>query len=396
MKIGEGQDVTPGGGEEANFFAQFMPDEDSGLQQEGSGDDEPDAGGDEDGQDDGGQPDEGGQPDDQGGVEPEPDEPNDNPDDGGGDEPDPEPEDGGDDSGSDDDANNPYGSIMQSLVDNEVFDVVDEDRGYTPDEEGFKQLVEDTVNNRLDKAVEEKMAGRSEQIVEIENFLNDNEGATLDDYINEQQDFDYNTVDETNPQYAVYLLEDFYKLQGYKPDEIKETLKEHQEAKSISRHAKKAKAALVKYQEEALQTKREAREARVAQEKAEAVEQNRQLEQRILKTEKIAGIPLSPKERQELADYILKPVDEGKRTKMMLDEVEKQDAALIYALIMKNNLDLSKLEQKAETKATLKFKKQINKHTDKLAKPNKSRSTGTRDADDGDLSGLDAWKPMGR
>ena len=163
-----------------------------------------------------------------------------------GDEGDPDgssPDDDGDGDG-DDSSDNPYGTMMQSLVDSEVFEVIDEDKGYTPDEEGFKNLVEDTVNSRLEKAVEDKLSSRNETVVEIENFLSENEGATLDDYINEQQEFDYNTVDETNAQHAVYLLEDFYKLQGYKPDEIKETLREHHEAKSIGRHAKKAKAAI--------------------------------------------------------------------------------------------------------------------------------------------------------
>ena len=159
---------------------------------------------------------------------------------------------------------------------------------------------------------------------------------------------------------------------------------------------RKRKLQLVKYQEESNQAKVEARNARIEQERAEAIEQNRQLEQKILKKDKIAGVELSPKERQELADYILKPVNEGKQTQMMLDEVEDSDAALLYAYIKKNKVSLAKLQTKAETKATLKFKKSIDKHSDRMAKPNKTRTNNeTRDAADGDLSGLDSWAPMG-
>jgi hypothetical protein len=80
----------------------------------------------------------------------------------------------------------------------------------------------------------------------------------------------------------------------------------------------------------------------------------------------------------------------------MLDEVEREDASLLYALIMKDNIDLAKLERNAETKATITFKKNINKHTDRMAKPNKSKINKTREAADGDLSGLDSWRPLSR
>ena len=396
MKIGEGQDVTPEGSSETNFFSQFMPDAESGLlQDEGNNEDEgEESNDDQDGQDD--------QDDSQ---ETNTDRYSDE--EGGQEESEDSQEDESSDDSNDDDESDEsdqadssdvgsYKSMMQNLVDNQVFDITDDNKNYTPDEEGFKKLVEDTVDHRIEKALEDKMSSRSEEIIEIESFLNENEGATIEDYMKEKQEFDYNTVDETNSQHAVYLLEDFYKLQGYKPDEIKDTLKEHQQTKSIGRHAKKAKAALVKYQEEALQTKKEAREARISQERAEAVEENRKLEQKILKSESIGGIKLSPKKRQELADYILKPVNEGKQTKIMLDEVEREDASLLYALIMKDKINLSKLERSAETKATINFKKNINKHTDRMAKPNKSKINKTRSAADGDLSGLDSWRPLSR
>ena len=127
------------------------------------------------------------------------------------------------------------------------------------------------------------------------------------------------------------------------------------------------------------------------QEEAKITENRRQFEQSILKSETVAGIKIDPKERQALADYIMKPVDNEGNTALSLEEASDHEAALLYAYIKKNKINLSKINAKAETKATIKFRKKINKHTDTLAKKKRSASNPQKDSSPDDLSGLDDW-----
>jgi hypothetical protein len=395
----EGQDITPGTGDEASFFDDFSFDD---LGQPG---DELNDDGNEGGKgsvegEEGGSQGEGSEGNERGDGQDDSDDAGDTGDSNSGDNQDPTADgsDGGggesDGQSDDDDDLNEFGQMMTNLVQSEVLSLDENNPDYTQDEEGFKKLIDDTVNSKINEAVNAKLSERDERIIELESYLKENDGATVEDFINEQEDFDYGTVDETNPQHAVYLLEDMFKAQGYDDAEIKQTIDEMVKNKSIGRHAKRAKSFLVKEQSKHIESKREAREQRIKQDRDSEAKEQLRFEQSILKTEKVAGIALDPKERQELADYILKPVNEKGQTQMMLDEAGAGDEnALLYAYIKKNKVNLAKLEKKSQSKATINFMKAIDKKkkTDNLSKSNKGRRSTDRSAAEGDLTGLDEW-----
>lgn len=397
----KGQDVTPGVGTEGNFFGDFFipqneldgientedsdaaegsdeQNDDAEQNQDNTGAEEDEAEGEETGSDDASTDDTGDEDASDADTSDE-----------GGDSD--EDEEADQSSGNSDSETVNYGDTMTSLVEEGILDIVDPEKEFTPDAKGIAELVKDTVAKRLQDANKEANEGRHEDVVALETFLKENPGATHNDFVTEQEAPDYNTVDETDPQTMVYLLEDMYGLQGLSQEEIAENIKEHKASKSLGRHAKRAKGVLVKYQAQNDKAKTQARQAAQAQQEAERVENRRQFEQKVLKSSKIGGISVTPEERQGLADYILKPVDEAGNTQLMLDEANDQDSALLYAYIRQRKLDLSKIERKAETKATIKFKGKLNKKTDPNAKARKTKANPTRDAAEGDLSGLDSW-----
>lgn len=398
----EGTDVTPGQGEENGFFSDFF-DGEGALEGEASEeitDEEEDEGTSPDDDAEGS--------DDDGSSDDEPtgsDEDNDDNDDAGSDEDEDSDDEGEDDAGDEEDDSDgqggsdgsetvDYGSTMQSLAESGVLDIIDAEKEYTPDAEGLQELVQDTVNARLEAERQKAASSKDSRVTELEQFLSDNPEADLVEWAESQNEFDYNAVDHNDDEHAEYLLEDYLQLQGYPEDEARQTIEDYKKAKTIKRHALRAKQALVKYQEQQNTAKTQAREqARIQKEQAIA-ENKRNYEQRILKTDKIAGIDVTPKERQELADYIMKPVDEHGNTQLMLDEANNDQADLLYALIQKRKLDLSKLERKAQTKATIKLKKKLDKHTDKAAKarPNHAQSHGDATMEGQiDDSVLDTW-----
>ena len=375
MKNRKEQDVTPVVGVDSNFFGEFMPDAESGLLVE---DETPDAPEEED---DIPAPDPEETPEDDDDTPAPEDDETPAPDD----EPEPDPE---EDEDEDEDERS-LTETMSSFVEAGILDIVDEDKEYATGDEGFQELVTDTVQARVEAARVKDAAARRPEVAELDTFLTENPEATVQDFLEEQEDFDYSTVDETEGQMQLYLLQDYYLMQGYTEEEVVATIKEHQGAKSVSRHAKKAKAALVKEQEKTATARAQAKEATKLQRETQRVEQVRQYEQKILKASTIGGIAVTPEDRQKLADYILKPVDNTGAVQLSLDQNEESE--LLYALLHMKKLDLSKLSKAAETKATVKFKKKLNKHTDTLAKPKKNHKKQGKDAADGDLSGLDSW-----
>ena len=382
MKTNEGIDATPGQGEENDFFSDMFEGE-GALEGEatdedtdGDDDDQGDESDDDDAQGSGGTDD---SDDSSGGADENDDDNNDDEDSGSEDDNDDADSGGGEDSDDSDTGSAEavdFGATMEKFVESGVLDVVDEEKSYTRDDAGFEELITDTVTSRLEAERTKDAAKKDARVTELETALADNPDLDINEWAASQNEFDYNTVDHTSDEHAGYLLEDYLQLQGYPEDEARQTIEEYRKQKTLGRHALRAKQALIKYQGEQNTAKAQAKEQAKVQRELAVTNDKRNYEQRILKTEKVAGIVVDPKERQELADYIMKPVDDKGNTQLMLDEAKNEDADLLYALIQKRKLDLSKLQRKAETKATLKFKKRLDNHTDKAAKsrPNHAES----------------------
>ena len=278
-----------------------------------------------------------------------------------------------------------FGDSMESLIDGGFLDLVDADKEYAFEQEGLGELVTDTVTKRVAEGIEEANKSRNSEVVALEEFLTNNPGTTLADYNTETEEVDYTTVDDSDAATQLLLLEDYYELQGFDSEEIAQNIQENKDSKSVARHAKRAKAALVKSQEATTEARAQARQAAEKQQALEIETNVRNYEQKVLKTQTIGGIEISPKERQELADYILKPNADGK-TGLELDE--DGEAEMLYAYLKLKKIDLKKLDRKATTKATRKLKQKMNGKVDKLAK-GRGKGVATRAAAPDDLSGLD-------
>jgi hypothetical protein len=367
--------------ESSSIFDDFLPDEDSGLLVE----DEATPGEGDESKEKEGIDDPGGEP------KPEPEEPEDTPEPKEEEEkpeeepepePTPEPEEEEDD--------NPYSTTMQSFVEEGILTPLDEEKEYDASPEGMQELLNDTIQQRLEEAQKEQSANFRPEVQELQEFLEAYPEATVEDFLEEQQDFDYNEVDSSDPQNQIMLLQEYYSNQGYSRDEIIATLKEHQQAKSMGLHAKKAQGFLAAAQEQHIQAKKEAREQAQRQQYEQAQTQRMEFEQRILGTEKIGGLEIDPKDRKALAEYILKPVNEQGHSQLQLDENTDSDAGLLYAYLKYKGITLDKLTQTATKKATVKLRKKLNTGKDTLAS-GRGTTSPTRDAATGDLSGLDEW-----
>lgn len=278
-----------------------------------------------------------------------------------------------------------FGDSMESLIDGGFLDLVDADKEYAFEPEGLGELVNDTVTKRVAEGIEEANKSRNSEVVALEEFLTNNPGTTLADYNTETEEVDYTTVDDSDADTQLLLLEDYYNLQGFDKEEIAQNIEENKASKSVARHAKRAKAALVKAQTANTEARAQARQAAEKQQALEIETNVRNYEQKVLKTQTIGGIEISPRERQELADYILKPNADGK-TGLELDEDGESD--MLYAYLKLKKIDLKKLDRKATTKATRTLKQKMNGKSDKLAK-SRGKGAATRAAAQDDLSGLD-------
>jgi hypothetical protein len=266
-----------------------------------------------------------------------------------------------------------YSTFMESLSEAGVLSP-ETDKEYTDDSEGVQELIEDTVKQEVEKW----KSGLGEEALKALEWAE--KGGQIKDLVELENSIDYTNIDLEEESNFQYLVADALLLDGYEEEDIKEMVEEYRDAGTLEKHAKRAHKKLVKSQE----TQREAAKKRLEQEhqaKLDQIESDRaDIHKTVSGLREVSGIALSKKEAEELADYITKPVKKGKTQFEMDDDVE---ARYLLAYLKKNKIDLSKIQKKATTKATIKFKKGMSKGTkDPLAKrKGGSRPQGPKDAD---------------
>ncbi len=280
----------------------------------------------------------------------------------------------------------PLAQTMSTLVEKGILHY-DESKEYEDSEEGFNEMINDTVNKRINSFFEADEEVDQDIVKAFNYIISNKNSATIDGLIDVFNTVDYNTIDIENEAHQTYVIEDDLKAKGISADKIAETIKAYETA-----GIKKIQAEIAQKNMVSLQERRDAeRKANIeAQERASREKfekENTEYRNRILTQNKIAGMELSKEERESLADYILKPVKDGK-TQVMLDE--DKDSDLLYAYIKKNKITLDKLVKVAQSKEVVKFKKKVDNYTDSNSKRSSSKAPRVADSE-GSLSALDSW-----
>jgi hypothetical protein len=257
----------------------------------------------------------------------------------------------------------PIQEMMESLAGDGILEF-DEEAEYEPTSEGLQNLIQETVEKRSQKAVEDFRESLPETAGKLLEVLE--KGGTIEDFQAMNSEIDFSKVDSSNERNQGYLVEDWMKLQGMDDLEIRETLESYKAAGVLEKQAKFAQKKLhehqVKASEERMQSLEQKQQELAKQQEADAIE----FEEKVKGLKELKGFSLTPKKAQKLYDFITKPGDDGKTE---FEKMDSEENRLLYAMFAMDGFDKNKLSRQEASKQVIKLKKKLGNYQDKNVSP---------------------------
>lgn len=197
---------------------------------------------------------------------------------------------------------------------------------------------------------------------------------------------DFDITDEENQKYVV---KEALKLEGYTDEEADEEIND---SVDLGKLEKKAQVHLKKLQK----VEKEQKELLVEAQKKYAQEQDTLRKQDwdnfkkgLMEKETIAGFKVNTKIKNDIWEYMTKPVDKKTGISQYQKDMNEKgaEARYMYAWLMKTNFDISKLERMVQTKEVSKLKSKLGNFSDSRAKM-KSGAPSTPESTDNPFSGF--------
>lgn len=258
---------------------------------------------------------------------------------------------------------------VEALTEQGVLNV-DPEKEYDDSEEGFKEIINDTVEQRLETEIGKRFEHLDGEEKRLLDFVK--EGGTIRDYFSELQPVDYSSMDLSDENNQEFVVASFYREQGLSEDKIQRRIERMRDNDTLEDEANDLKEQLEQNQEKKKKELQEKRQKEQEEQKKQAEAFWKDIHDNIMNSEEILGIKTTKKERQQFYDYISKPVDKNGYTQSQLDMMDKDgnfDPEKIRAVefLKFKGFDLSSVEKKGEQKAKIKLKKNLSQHRDKNA-----------------------------
>ena len=267
------------------------------------------------------------------------------------------------------DEDSTFSPFVEELYNEGVLDF-DENEEYNDDIEGFAKIVDYTVS----KKVKDKLDSIPPTLREAIRIAE--EGGDWLEIVDASSEVDYSHVDMDDEDNYSILIEEYLQDQELDSDEIDEMIQSYRESNTLQKQAKMAQKYLIRRREQSIleATNRQNEAIKAKQRQAEEVQNN--IKSKILSLDEIAGFEISKKEKQNLIDYIFKPVNRQGETQVQVDMKVDDTMSIKQAYLMMKKFDFSQVEKKAKTNTTRDFKKILNKYSETSKKssiPRKSQ-----------------------
>lgn len=256
-----------------------------------------------------------------------------------------------------------------------------DESSFEDSEDGLKKLMSETV----EKEVQNYKNSLPEDVHKLVEFVEagGNPKDFMDVYYNQSSWLDFKLEDENDHK---TVLKEYLKAQGEDEEEINETLDTYEVSGILE---KKAKTALTKlqslektYQEQVV----EAQKKYDVEQKALAKKQYEEFKSELYAKEEIQGFKLTPKMKDNLWDFIMKPDKTGKTGLQKHNETNK-NAQFMYAYLAMNDWDLSKLEKQVKNKVNSQLAEKLSNFKDGRTKLKSGQSDSfTQEKSSGNFS----------
>ncbi len=265
-----------------------------------------------------------------------------------------------------------FSPFVESLADSDVL-YVDPEKEYDDSEDGFRQVIEDTVEHKFNEKIK-SLPEKFQRILDL-----GLKGGDLDEIIQHETKVDYTTVDVDDPDNQLLLITEHFEALGYKPETIQKKIDKIQDMGDQEEAAKEAHEFLVEKQKKDDLKFFKDQEDKISKSKKDADDLITNFRKEILATEEIGGFKVPKSEREKFADYITKPYKKVDGVWLTQQDFEAQSKKVqmemsYYAF---KGFNFKDVEKSVTTKKTLDLKKEVRRFTDTNAK-NKSGSTVTQ------------------
>jgi hypothetical protein len=273
-----------------------------------------------------------------------------------------------------DDSNEPSFEPFINTLEESGLLYLDENKEYEDSEEGFREIIQDTIAHKLQEVSEGIEDAQSKELFEY--IL---KGGKASDYFNTVGETDYSdfTVEDViaNPESHASLVYNYLESQG--------TLTQNQIEAKINKLIEKdmleEEATLAfEHLKVSQQKEKEQLFENLQKQKEEESLYNKKLqedfEREVIGLREIKGLEVTPVEAKQLHAYMTKPVDKNGNSQYQVDIASNLENTFFAAYATMKKLDLKQLVTKGETKAAQKLKEQLSKFSSSGSKENTTRT----------------------
>ncbi len=213
-------------------------------------------------------------------------------------------------------------------------------------EEGLKKLMSSTVEREVEK-YKQSLPEDVHKLVEFVESGGDPK-QFLEAYYKDHSWNDFEIEDEKD---AKVVLKEYLKAQGEDDEDINETLDTYEVSGILEKKAKTALNKLQAYEKSYQEQLVEQQKKYDAEQKILVKKQFDEFKDRLYSKEDIQGFKLTPKVKDDLWNFMMKPDKDGK-TGLQKHHETNENAQFMYAYLAMNNWDISKLEKQVKNKVS--------------------------------------------
>lgn len=245
---------------------------------------------------------------------------------------------------------NLFKEFTKTLFDKGVVDFDDSDEDFEESEEGITKIVDKTVQNRINKWVDELPDEYTKFLEFVQNGGKPKD--FLDIYYGSHSWEGFSIESEANQK---VVIAESLRLSGDTEEDINDMITEWAENGTLEKRAKSALPKVQKHETASKQHIVEITKQKADKEKKEQKEYWDNFKKELYSKEELKGFKLTPKLKDKIWDH-LTSIDKrtGKTAYQMKMETDKE-ASLLFALQSANDFDLSKLEKQVTTKVSKNF-----------------------------------------
>lgn len=260
-----------------------------------------------------------------------------------------------------------------------------EDEEFDDSEEGLEKIVEKTVTN---KVTEWKQSYPEDAQHFLEFIENGGKPADFHKYYYQDTSFENLKLKEDDENTLKHVIREGLIAAGWEDEEeIADEIALYEDANKLYSKAEAHLKRLQKLEGESKANLLQAQKAYAEEQKQKKDKEWDEFKKGLFDKEEISGFKFNPKMKQELWDYMTKPIDRKTGlTQYQKDSKDKgAEARYIFAYLMKNNWSTEKLEKDLKNKVVSGVKKTLSKYSDTRKKI--ASGTPTKEKEEGNETG---------